>query len=103
MEQDMTSDHILELAVCIVTDKPAATATRHRAMQAVSRYPGFISWRAVDSCETSGLFADLVEWETLEAAQSAGERVRRDPEFAPYAATISAVMLVQHFTAGQKI
>ena len=99
----MTSDHILELAVCIVLDKPAAAATRHRAMQAVSRYPGFISWRAVDSCETSGMFADLVEWETLEAARSAGERVRVDPEFVPYAATISAVMLVQHFTDGQKI
>lgn len=99
----MTTNSIIELAVCIVADKPAAAAARHRAMQAVSRYPGFVSWRAVDSCETAGMVADLVEWETLEAAKYAGERVRVDPEFAPYMAAITTVMLMQHFTAGQKI
>ncbi|NRP20072.1 hypothetical protein LPJGGPFB_03331 [Ensifer adhaerens] len=99
----MTSESILELAVCIVADKPAAAAARQRAMQAVSRYPGFISWRAVGSCEKADMLADLVEWETLEAARSAGERVRRDPDFAPYMASISAVMLMQHFAVEQQI
>lgn len=99
----MTTESILELAVCIVADRPAALAARHRAMQAVSSYPGFISWRAVGSCETPGMLADLVEWETLDAARSAGERVRRDPDFAPYMASISAVMLMQHFAVEQQI
>ncbi|MGO4622666.1 hypothetical protein AB4Z34_08955 [Ensifer sp. 2YAB10] len=99
----MTTNSILELAVCIVADKPAAAEARNRAMQAVSRYPGFVSWRAAGSCETQGMVADLVEWETLDAAKSAGERVRVDPEFAPYMAAISTVMLMQHFTVDQQI
>ncbi|CAN7409394.1 MULTISPECIES: hypothetical protein [Ensifer] len=99
----MTTKSILELAVCIVVDKPAAAAARHRAMQAVSNYPGFISWRAVGSCEKPDMLADLVEWETLDDARSAGERVRRDPDFAPYMAAISAVMLMQHFAVEQQI
>ncbi|WP_457584077.1 hypothetical protein [Ensifer canadensis] len=99
----MTTKSILELAVCIVADKPAAAAARHRAMQAVSNYPGFISWRAVGSCEKPDMLADLVEWETLDDARSAGERVRRDPDFAPYMAAISAVMLMQHFAVEQQI
>ncbi|KQU94496.1 hypothetical protein ASD00_21445 [Ensifer sp. Root31] len=99
----MTTKSILELAVCIVVDKPAAAAARHRAMQAVSNYPGFISWRAVGSCEKPDMLADLVEWETLDDARSAGERVRRDPDFAPYMAAISAVMLMQHFAVERQI
>ncbi|WP_139109891.1 hypothetical protein [Ensifer sp. LC163] len=99
----MTAKSILELAVCIVADRPAAAAARQQAMQAVSHYPGFISWRAVGSCENPGMLADLVEWETLDDAKSAGERVRRDPDFAPYMAAISAVMLMQHFAVEQQI
>ena len=67
----MTTKHVLELAICTVTDKEAALAARRQAMQAVSRYPGFISWRAATACETADMLADLVEWETLEAARDA--------------------------------
>ncbi|WEX76597.1 hypothetical protein PYH37_004911 [Sinorhizobium numidicum] len=99
----MTAQHVLELAVCTVTDKEAALVARRRAMLAVSRYRGFISWRAVTACETMDMLADLVEWETLDAAQAAGERVLTDPEFAPYMATISSVKLMQHFLTEQQI
>lgn len=95
--------HILELAVCTVTDKEAALAARGKAMQAVSRYPGFVSWRAVTACETADMLADLVEWETLEAAQAAGKRVMTDPHFAPYMAAIASVQLMQHFLTERQI
>ncbi|HXV31336.1 MAG TPA: hypothetical protein VD840_13480 [Sinorhizobium sp.] len=95
--------HVLELAVCTVTDKKAAVAARAKAMQAVARYPGFVSWRAVTACETSDMLADLVEWETLEAARAADKRVMTDPEFAPYMATISSVQLMQHFLTERQI
>jgi ABC-type branched-subunit amino acid transport system substrate-binding protein len=99
----MTTKHVLELAICTVTDKEAALAARRQAMQAVSRYPGFVSWRAATACETADMLADLVEWETLEAARAAGKRVMTDPEFAPYMAAISSVQLMQHFLTEQRI
>lgn len=99
----MTTQHVLELAVCTVTDRQAALAARRQAMHAVSRYPGFVSWRAVTACETADMLADLVEWETLGAAQAAGKRVMTDPEFAPYMATISSVQLMQHFVTEQQL
>ncbi len=97
----MTTNHVLELAVCTVTDKEAALAARRQAIEAVSRYPGFVSWRAATACETADMFADLVEWETLEAAQAASKRVMSDPDFAPYMATIGSVQLMQHFLTEQ--
>ncbi|MCA1404846.1 hypothetical protein I6F26_09395 [Ensifer sp. IC3342] len=99
----MTSPNILELAVCAVTDKDAALVARKRAMQAVSSYPGFVSWRALTACETADMIADLVAWETLEAAQAAGKRVLTDPEFTPYLAAIGSVKLMQHFVTEQQI
>lgn len=98
----MKTSHVLELAVCTVTDREAALAARRQAMQAVSRYPGFISWRAATACETADMLADLVEWETLEAARDAGKRVMTDPEFAPYMAAIGSVQLMQHFLTDQQ-
>ncbi|WP_034883000.1 ABC-type branched-subunit amino acid transport system substrate-binding protein [Ensifer sp. WSM1721] len=99
----MTTEHVLELAVCTVADKEQALAARRQAMQAVARYPGFVSWRAVTACETADMLADLVEWENLDAAQAAGNRVMTDPEFAPYMAAISSVQLMQHFRTEQQI
>jgi heme-degrading monooxygenase HmoA len=99
----MTTERVLELAVCTVADKEQALAARRQAMQAVSRYPGFISWRAVAACEAANMLADLVEWENLDAAQAAGKRVMTDPEFAPYIAAISSVQLMQHFRTEQQI
>lgn len=99
----MTRKHVLELAVCTVSDKEAALAARGKAMQAVSRYPGFVSWRAVTACETADMLADLVEWETLEAARDAGKRVMTDPDFTPYMAAIGSVQLMQHFLTERQI
>ncbi|MCA1442874.1 hypothetical protein I6F07_22135 [Ensifer sp. IC4062] len=99
----MTAQRVLELAVCTVRDKKAALAARDRAMRAVSRYPGFVSWRAVTACEMTDLLADLVEWETLGAAEAAGERVLSDPEFTPYMAAITRVRLMQHFVTERQI
>ncbi|MCZ4091900.1 hypothetical protein [Sinorhizobium psoraleae] len=99
----MTAQRVLELALCTVRDKKAALVARSRAMQAVSRYPGFVSWRAVTACEMNDLLADLVEWETLDAAEAAGERVLNDPEFTPYMAAITRVRLMQHFVTERQI
>lgn len=99
----MTTQHVLELAVCTVKDMEAAIAARKQAMSAVSCYPGFVSWRAATACETADVLADLVEWETLDVAQAAGRRVMTDPEFAPYLAAISSVQLCNHFRTEQQL
>jgi len=93
----MTPGTILELAVCTVTDRPAAEIARRAAMAAVKAYPGFVSWRALTALEQGDMIADLVEWIDKASADAAAARVQADPAFAPYMAAISGVTLMQHF------
>jgi hypothetical protein len=93
----MTTNNVLELAVCTVTDKPAAEEARRAAMAAVKTYPGFISWRALTALEQGDLIADLVEWADKESADAAAMKVQADPAFAPYMAAIKGVTVMEHF------
>lgn len=93
----MTTTTVLELAVCTVADKPAAEEARLAAMAAVKTYPGFVSWRALNSMDQRDLIADLVEWTDKACAEAAATKVQADPAFAPYMAAITGVTLMQHF------
>jgi len=93
----MTTNTILELAICTVADKPAAEDARRAAMDAVKTYPGFVSWRALTSVEQGDMIADLVEWADKDSADAAAAKVQADPAFAPYMAAITGVTLMQHF------
>lgn len=93
----MTTNTVLELAVCTVVDKPAAEEARQAAMAAVRTYPGFVSWRALNSMDQRDLIADLVEWTDKASAEAAAAKVRADPAFAPYMTAITGVTLMQHF------
>ncbi len=93
----MTSSTVLEIAICTVADKPAAQDARRAAMAAVKTYPGFVSWRALNSPDQRDLIADLVEWANKESADAAAAKVQSDPAFAPYMAAITGVTLMQHF------
>jgi uncharacterized protein YbaA (DUF1428 family) len=93
----MTSSTVLEIAICTVADKPAAQEARRAAMAAVMTYPGFVSWRALNSLDQRDLIADLVEWTNKESADAAAAKVQSDPAFAPYMAAITGVTLMQHF------
>jgi ABC-type branched-subunit amino acid transport system substrate-binding protein len=93
----MTTTTILELAVCTITDSPAAEKARRAAMQAVKTYTGFVSWRALTALDAGDMIADLVEWADKESADAAAAKVQADPAFAPYMAAISGVSLMQHF------
>lgn len=88
---------VLELAVCTVSDKAAAEEARRAAMAAIATYPGFVSWRALASLEQGDMIADLVEWKDRQSADAAAVKVRTDPAFAPYMASIAGVTLMQHF------
>ncbi len=93
----MTTDTVLEIAICTVADKPAAEEARRSAMAAVRAYPGFVSWRSLTSLDQRDMIADLVEWTDRESADAAAVRVQADPAFAPYMAAITGVTLMQHF------
>jgi hypothetical protein len=93
----MTTNTILELAICTVAHKPAAEDARRAAMDAVKTYPGFVSWRALTSVEQGDMIADLVEWADRDSADAAAAKVQADPAFAPYMAAITGVTLMQHF------
>jgi uncharacterized protein YbaA (DUF1428 family) len=93
----MTSSTVLEIAICTVADKPVAQDARRAAMAAVKTYPGFRSWRALNSQDQRDLIADLVEWTDKQSAEAAAAKVQSDPAFAPYMAAITGVTLMQHF------
>lgn len=93
----MTSSTVLEIAIFTVADKPAVQEARDAAMAAVKAYPGFVSWRALNSLDQRDLIADLVEWANKESADAAAAKVQSDPAFAPYMAAITGVTLMQHF------
>jgi hypothetical protein len=46
---------------------------------------------------TAGLFADLVAWDSLEAAQQASNTVREDPRFAALMTSIVEIKLYAHY------
>jgi hypothetical protein len=93
----MTTNTILEVAVCTVADRPAADQARRAAMAAVNTYPGFVSWRALNSIDQRDMIVDLVEWADKASADAAAMKVQNDPAFAPYMAAITGVTLMQHF------
>lgn len=93
----MTTNTIIEIAVCTVTDRPAAEQARRAAIAAVNTYSGFISWRALSSLDQRDMIVDLVEWADKESADAAAAKVQDDPAFAPYMAAITGVTLMQHF------
>lgn len=93
----MTANTVLEIAVCTVSDRPAAEQARRAAMTAVNTYPGFVSWRALSSMNQRDMIVDLVEWADKASADAAAAKVQADPAFAPYMAAITGVTLMQHF------
>ena len=99
----MTATTVLELAVCSVADRPAAEEARRAAMAAVKTYPGFVSWKALNSLDQRDLIADLVEWSDKESADAAAAKVQADPAFAPYMAAITGVTLMQHLSTTDTI
>jgi hypothetical protein len=72
-------------------------------MAAVQHYPGFVSWRALNSMDQRDMIADLVEWADQASADAAATKVQADPAFAPYMAAITGVTLMQHFETREAI
>jgi hypothetical protein len=90
---------VLELAVFTVRAPdafPTIQSRTHDALATLSGYRTSLRLRGM----TDGWFADLVAWDSLEAAQQASNAVREDPRFAPLMANIAEIKLYAHHRLG---
>jgi heme-degrading monooxygenase HmoA len=87
---------VLELAVFTVrTPKTFSTIHQqtHDALATLAGYRTSVKLRGL----SDGVFADLVVWDSLEAAQQASHAVREDPRFSSLMSSIAALKLYAHY------
>lgn len=87
---------VLELAVYTVHEPDSFGAIQRQTHQAITTLQGNRGSLALCG-RTGGLFADLVAWESLEAARVAADAVRMDSRFAPLMTAISQLRLYAHY------
>jgi hypothetical protein len=90
---------VLELAVFTVRAPNVFAAVQHRTHEALTTLPGHrasLRLRGV----TDGLFAGLVAWDSLEAAQEASNTVRENPRFAALMTSLAELKLYAHYQLG---
>lgn len=90
---------VLELAVFTVREPdsfPAIQRQTHEAVATLSGHRAGLRLRGL----TDGWFADLVVWDSLEAATRASNQVRGDPRFAPLMSSLAELRLYAHYRLG---
>ena len=90
---------VLELAVYTVRASesfPALQDQTHDALATINGHRTGLRLRGL----TKGLFADLVAWDSLEAARQASDTVREDPRFAALMSSIVDLKLYAHYQVG---
>jgi hypothetical protein len=90
---------VLEIAVFTVHTPDTFPTTQNRTHDALATLPGHRTSLRLRGM-TDGLFADLVAWDSLEAAQQASNTVRDDPRFAALMTSIAEIMLYAHYQTG---
>lgn len=90
---------VLELAVFTVHAPAAFPAIQRRTHDALTTLRGHRAGLGLRGL-TDGLFADLVTWDSLEAAQQASSTVRDDRRFADLMTNIRELKLYAHYRLG---
>jgi hypothetical protein len=90
---------VLELAVFTVRAPDSFPAIQHRTHDALATLSGHRASVRLSGM-ADGLFADLVAWDSLEAAQQASNTVREDPRFAALMTSIAEIKLYAHYHLG---
>lgn len=93
---------VLEVAVFAVRSPDSFAEIQQRAHTALATLRGHCTGLRLRG-GASGSFADVVAWESLEAAQSASVLVRDDPRFAPLMASIVELKLYAHYRVGADV
>jgi hypothetical protein len=90
---------VLEIAVFTFRAPDAFPALQERTHEALATLPGHRAGLRLRGL-TPGLFADLVAWDSLEAAQQASATVAADPRFAALLDGIAELRLHAHYRLG---
>lgn len=88
---------VFELVRYKVKDVSMATQLRREAMEQVKNLKGFKNYRAISSTEEPNMFADIVEWASLEDAQQAAQDVMNLPQFQAMMGEIENVESMTHY------
>lgn len=88
---------VFELVRYRVKDVEKATQMRRDAMEHAKTLKGFKNYRALENTEDPKMFADLVEWASLEDAQKAAQDVMNLPQFQAMMSEIEAVESMTHY------
>jgi hypothetical protein len=92
----MSPHPVLEVALYTVRSPDTFSPLQHQAHHALATLPGHRAGLRLQA-QSHGLFADLVAWESFEAAQRASQAVREDPRFANFLAAIEELRLYAHY------
>lgn len=90
---------VLELSVFTVRAPDTFPTTQNRTHDALATLSGYRTSLRLRGM-TDGLFADLVAWDSLDAAQQASNTVREDPRFAALMTSIAEIKLYAHYQLG---
>ncbi len=90
---------VLEIAVFTVRAPDAFPAIQHRTHEALATLRGHRASLRLRGM-SDGLFADVVAWDSLEAAQQASNTVREAPRFSALMSSIMELKLYAHYQLG---
>lgn len=93
------SKPVYEIVLYSTEDASGADRERARMRKHVRALPGFRSYLPLTRVTDAMQRADVVQWESLEAAKAAAAAVRLDTKFAPFLSTVAAVDRMGHFEA----
>ncbi|MEN9578413.1 MAG: hypothetical protein RJA70_1422 [Pseudomonadota bacterium] len=93
---------VLELAVFTVRAPDSFPEIQHQIHDGLATLPGHRAGLRLRGM-SAGLFADLVAWDSLKAAQQAADTVREDPRFAALMSRIAELKLYAHYRLGVDI
>lgn len=86
-----------EVVIYETTDSSNADHARREVQSKISALPGFRSYLPLVHRDDPTRRADIVEWDTFEAAHAAAASLPSNPDFAPFLATIASVASMGHY------
>jgi hypothetical protein len=88
----------VELAI-YTTDSPEnAQRQRDKAIDEISGYPGFSGWLPLQHQNNPHALADIVLWDSVQSAESAGKAVGNSEAFSGFRQTVKEVTGAGYFT-----